>query len=1137
MITGNRFPTRIPRDHPAADSAEFDGSWDQLGKRAVDFWTSHLAGAPEVLELPSDRPRPAVLGYDAGMVPLELEPELTDSLRHLCERLDVTPFVVLLGAWAALLSRLSGQSDIVIGTPVAVGKQKGTPNRPFGVVNTLPLRVRLAHDPTVSELLAQIRTSAAEAYQHRDIQFAQIVEARQQRRSLSYNPIFQVMLTLDGALADRQLRLPPIHRGEARNNSATAQFDLALSLRDTGERIVGALSYAADLFDQSRIERMATQLRALLESMCEHDEARISELNLLSAAEYRRVVFDWNSTAASFPVGTLPQQFELQVRRTPQAEAVADGTRTYSYADLARATDALAAELQRLGVRPESVVGVAINRSLETVVAAMAILKAGGVYLPLDPAIPDQRLALLLHDAHAALVISDQTLAARLPADVPQWLFGQVVSAGTPSPVDLTPEHLAYIVYTSGSSGTPKGVAVSHASAVNLAHARLHGHDPIGAGDRVLAAISVGFDVSIGQILLPLLSGACVVIAPDLRGLSSESFWAFMAEQRITHVNSVPSFFDSVLDAANHQSGLVLKRLMLGGEALTGALCRRIETALPNTTVINMYGPTEACIDATAFTVPRGVDPAASVLPIGRPLMNYRAYVLDARLQPLPIGVSGELYLGGPGVARGYVGQPQLTASQFIADPFGPPGSRLYRTGDRAMWRADGMLLFLGRRDEQVKIRGFRVEPNEIVAALHSHPSVAQAVVITRTEEGSNRLIAYIVPAREGLTTPQLREHLAQHVPAHMIPAAFVLLDKLPLTPNGKLDRNALPDPDTSASAASVYEAPLNQNEATIVRLWEDLLGVTRVGRNDNFFELGGHSLLVLKLVAALKAVFGQPIPMARVFRTPTPRQLAAALTEVSGSHHWKHLVALNEGSARLPLFCLNGFDGDVDAYLHIARLVDSAVPVYGLEITSHGNRELLSETLESRMASYLAEIRSVQAQGPYHLCGFSFGGAEAFDLACRLEQEGETVVLVLLDAYRPSRWLEFASLLPRVLKMAQSGQLLGWTGRQLRKLVTVREHHWLTGKDRDLEQALRRNAIQREVKPFHGHTILFKSRGIEEWAYPLRLDGFNGWKKFLKGRCDIINIDAEHNALMKEPVVRNVVWRINELLGTRSAP
>jgi thioesterase domain-containing protein/acyl carrier protein len=362
-----------------------------------------------------------------------------------------------------------------------------------------------------------------------------------------------------------------------------------------------------------------------------------------------------------------------------------------------------------------------------------------------------------------------------------------------------------------------------------------------------------------------------------------------------------------------------------------------------------------------------------------------------------------------------------------------------------------------------------------------------------------------------------------------------VLLDKLPLTPNGKLDRDALPDPNIASAVASDYEAPINQTEATVVRIWEDLLGVARVGRNDNFFELGGHSLLVLKLVAALKAAFGQPIPMARVFRTPTPKQLAAEMSEVSGSHDWKHLVALNEGGSRPPLFCLNGFDGDVDAYLHVARLVDSVVPVYGLEIASHGDRDSLSETLESRMTSYVAELRSVQAQGPYHLCGFSFGGAEAFDLACRLEQAGETVVLILLDAYRPSRWLEVASLPPRVLKMAQSGELLGWTRRQLHKLVTVREHRWFSGQDRDLEQALRRNAIRREVKPFRGHTILFKSLGIEEWAYQLRLDGFNGWKKYLKGRCDVINIDVEHNALMQEPVVRNVVWRINELLGSGS--
>jgi amino acid adenylation domain-containing protein len=1131
-----QFSRRSARNRVSTELPSIDWHWDQLGKFDVEFWKGHLAGAPQLLELPTDRPRPSVLSYAGGSVGLAFTPALTAGLRRLSQCHGATLFMTLFAGWAALLSRLSGQSDIVIGTPVANRQRSGSQTPSESLVNTLALRVRLEQDPTVAELLAQIMAITAEAYVHRDVPFAQVLDALQPPRNLSHNPIFQVMLTLDNAPADRELRLHGLRSDDRDQARATAQFDLTLSLSDAGESIVGVLKYARDLFDRSRIERMAGHLLTLFEAMVADDRWHVSELNLLTQAEREQVLCVWNASAARFPTGTLPELLSAQVARTPLAEAVVDGQRVLSYAELDRATDNLASALQNSGVGPETVVGVALNRSLDTVVAAIGILKAGAVYLPLDPVLPEQRLAFMLHDARAVLVLTDETVAARLPGDVPQWRIAQSFPISTPRLPEITPEHLAYIVYTSGSTGIPKGVAVSHASVVNLAFARTRGHDPIGPGDRVLAAISVGFDVSIGQLLLPLLSGACVVIAPDLRGLSAEAFWALLADQRVSHVNSVPSFFDSVLDAAAQQPNLVLKRLMLGGEGLSGALCRRLHAALPNTVVVNMYGPTEACIDATAYVVPDDVERSIAILPIGRPLANYRAYVLDARLRPLPAGVAGELFLSGSGLARGYVGQPGLTAERFLADPFGPPGTRLYRTGDRALWSADGTLMFLGRRDEQVKIRGFRVEPGEIEAALLTHAAIAQAAVIARSDRGSVRLIAYLVPCGPAPAIGELCQHLAQTLPAHMIPAAFVSLDALPLTPNGKLDRRTLPEPDETSVATPRYEAPVGKAETAIARIWQELLGVQRVGRHDNFFDLGGHSLLVLKLVAAIKSEFGRPIAMARVFRSPTPAQLAAVMSEARVHPTWKHLVALNEGGSRTPLFCLNGFDGDVDCYLHIARFVDPSVPVYGLEIASQGDRDTLRETLESRMESYVKEVRGVQPQGPYRLCGFSFGGAEAFDLACRLEQAGEEVVLILLDAYRPSKWLEVCSCAPRLVKLVQSGELLQSARRQLRKLFAIEEHRWLTGKDKDVEQALKRHAMRRKHAPFHGRVILFKSTGIEEWAYQLRLDGRNGWKKYLKGRFDVIQMEAEHSALMKEPTVQSVVGHINRILCDSSS-
>jgi len=1083
----------------------------------------YLAAAPALLELPTDRPRPAVPGF-AGSVAVTLTEELTAGLRGLSQRHGVTPFMTLLAAWSALLSRFSGQSNVVIGAPAQ--------NRRRGELDVLPLRVRLEGDPTVGELIARIKASTAEAYAHQDIAFAQVVEALQIPPGLNHHPIFQVMLTLDSGPGERAPRVVGRRISDAEALQSTLLFDLTLSLIDAGERIEGAIEYASALFDRSSVERMAGHLRILLESMVADDQQRISDLNLLSLAERQQLLAGWNATAAQFPTGTLPVMLAAQVRRTPQAEAVVDGTRVLNYAELDRAADSLAAALQQLGVGAETVVGVARYRSLETVVAAWAILKAGGVYLPLDPAFPAHRLAHMLRDAGARLVITDQSLASRLPNEIPQWRLEQTAPSGTPVATHLTPEHLAYIVYTSGSTGEPKGVAVSHGSAVNLAFARTYGHDPIGPGDRVLAAISVGFDVSIGQLLLPLLSGACVVIAPELRTLSAEAFWALLVNHRVSHINSVPSFFDSVLDAAAQRPRLRLKRLMLGGEALSGALCRRLRAALPDTELINMYGPTEACIDATAYPVPDPIDESLAVTPIGRPLANYRAYVLDTRLRPQPIGVAGELFLGGAGLARGYVGQPDLTAERFVADPYGPPGARLYRTGDRALWRADGILLFLGRGDEQLKIRGFRVEPGEIEAALRTHPQIAQAAVVLRNDPPSPAmLVAYIVQHSPRLAISQLREHLAERLPEHMIPTAFVSLDTLPLNPNGKLDRKALPPPDQSSLAMQQYEAPVGEVESAIAMIWQELLGLPQVGRHDNFFDLGGDSRLVLSFLTALKTQTERPIAVAWVFQAPTPAQLAAMMGQRRIEHTWKHLVALNDGGNRSPLFCLNGFDGDAHDYLNIARYLDPSVPLYGLEVGTGADSADFHEALDTRIESYLREIRLVQPHGPYRLCGFSFGGSEAFDLARRLEDDGEEVLLLLLDSYRPSKTLVVMSWFPRIVGMFQSHEVLATSKRKLQELFTHEVHRWVTGKDKDLRHALNRRAIKRKYEPFSGRVILFKSTGLEEWPFQLRLDGHNGWKKSFKGPFEMIKLDVGHAAMMREPTVMAVVSHLNAIL------
>jgi amino acid adenylation domain-containing protein len=1118
-----------------ADYASWQRQWlqDEILGQQIEFWRAHLAGAPALLELPTDRPRGAARSYAGGSFDIVFQPELVERLRQLSHRHGVTLFMTLLAGWAILLSRLSGQRDLVVGVPVA-NRQRSEVEPLIGFfVNTLALRVRFEHDPTVAGLLAEIRGSALDGYAHQDIPFAQVVEALKPPRSLSYNPIFQVMLALDNAPGERDLTLPGLMVRARRPVRTMAPFDLCLLLRDSDRQLRGQIEYASELFDSASIERMISQLNTVFEALVADDQCRVSALNLMSVAEKQRVLHDWNGTAVDFPTGTLPELLAAQVARTPTAEAVIDGKRTLTYAELDEASDSLAAALQESGVRAQVVVGVALHRSLETVLAAWAILKAGGVYLPLDTANPPQRLNFMLADAGARLVITDASVVSLLPESVQRWRIDtSMVQPGLPEPCGLSPTHAAYIVYTSGSTGSPKGVVVPHSAAVNLAFARTHGHDPIGPGDRVLAAISVGFDVSIGQLLLPHLSGACVVVAPDLRSLSAEEFWRLMSEKRVTHVNSVPSFFDSVLDATL-PTGLPLRKVMLGGEALSGALCRRLRSALPNVVLVNMYGPTETCIDTTAYVVPDSVDAGVAVVPIGRPLANYRVYVLDAQRRPLPTGFPGELYIGGTGLARGYVGRPELTAERFVSDPFGLPGARLYRTGDLALWSGDGILRFLGRSDRQVKIRGFRVEPDEIEAVLRSHAQIAQAAVISRADDaGSPMLVAYVVVQSGIPGAAVLREYLAEQLPAHMVPAAFVFLPVLPLTSNGKLDRRALPPPEASASNPRAFDVPVGPTEIVIAKMWQELLGLPLVGRNDNFFEIGGHSLLVLKFLAALKVRFPQNIPVARVFQGPTPAQLAQVIRESSPPLlSNRHLVVLNQGEGGAPLFCLHCIDGSVDPYLNLVRFLEPFMPVYGLQIAPPAEAE--EADLHGLVDVYEREVRRAQSHGPYRLCGYSsIGGTWAFHLARRLEERGEHVTVILLDAYRLSWRLHLSSWWQRSRTMLRQQGLLKTLGLKFRTLVVGENHGRARPAPGTVPGKLVRVAMRRKHQPVKGPVVLFRASGLDgSRSWRPRLDGFNGWSRYVPDGIQLIEIDVGHHDMMREPAVRLVVEHLSELL------
>ncbi|HYW07271.1 MAG TPA: amino acid adenylation domain-containing protein, partial [Longimicrobium sp.] len=750
-------------------------------------------------------------------------------------------------------------------------------------LNTLAVRVDLAGSPTVAELLARVKARALEAQQNQDIPFEQVVERVRPSRSMAHTPLFQVMFAWQNAPRDR-LELPGLELAPLPAAAwETAKFDLSLSLGEADGRIVGGLIHATSIFDRATVERHVGYLLRVLEEMAANDGIRVDALKLIPPDERARVVDAWNATDADYPADACAHElFESQAERSPDAIALAHEGGEVTYAELNARANRLAHHLVGLGVGPDARVGLCLERGVEMVVAVLAVLKAGGAYVPLDPEYPAERLAFMLADSAPAVLVTQASLSGlfagsevpRVLVDADAWANA---AATNPARAGLTPEHLAYVIYTSGSTGQPKGVMNPHRALVNrLAWGRTAWS--LDADDAVLCKTSLSFDGSVREIFLPLMVGARVVLARPGGHRDPAYLLEVIGRAGITTVNLVPSLLQVLLESPEVERCRGLKRVLCGGEALPSALLERFGERLPEVELHNLYGPSEA---ATAVTAARCVAEAGRVsVPIGRPIANTRVYVLDRAGEPVPTGVAGELYIGGAGVARGYLGRPALTAERFTPDPFGDnPGARLYGTGDVARWLDDGRLEFVGRDDAQVKVRGFRVELGEIEARLLEHAGVREATVLAREDvPGDQRLVAYVVG--DGATDAgELRAHLAAHLPEYMVPAAYVGLDALPLTPNGKVDRRALAAPEgDEAYARRGYEAPVTETEQALAAIWSEVLGVERVGRHDHFFELGGHSLLAVRVVSRVRQLLGVEAALGDVFARPTLADFARGL-------------------------------------------------------------------------------------------------------------------------------------------------------------------------------------------------------------------------------------------------------------------
>ncbi|MCI3945700.1 non-ribosomal peptide synthetase [Pseudomonas syringae] len=852
-----------------------------------DYWQGHLHGAPALLELPTDRPRPLVQSHAGGQYNIALPTDVTSGLRALSRRHGNTLFMTLMAGWAALLSRLSGQTDVVIGTPVANRQRQELEPLVGFFVNTLAIRVRLDDQPTVTQLLNQVRASALGAFSHQELPFEHVVEALNPARSLSHSPVFQSMLALQNADNTRSIALPglTLTPEEYRNNST--QFDLSLSLNDDGRDLTGSVEYASDLFDERTIARFVGHFQTLLSGLVAHEHCPVSELPLLADAEREHLLHGWNDTNRALPDLCVHQLFERQVQRQPEASALVFEGESLSYAGLNSEANRLARHLLASGIKPEDRVAIALDRGPRLIVTILATLKAGAAYVPLDPAYPSERLAFMLQDSAPKALLCEQWALPRL-GDLPEnlhvmtldgafqpWstLDAQNIDADA---LGLTPHHLAYVIYTSGSTGTPKGVMLEHAGLCNevTAICNLTG---LKAGERSLQFASVNFDASIEEIFGALVTGATLVLRSKAWLTHALEFWSLCAVNELNVVSLPTRFWQQLAQHPQVDIPECVRVVVIGGEEVSmDAVQQWFARSGHTPRLLNTYGPTEATIVATAVEVqPHGTP----VHCIGRPLDNTRVYVLDNHRQPVPIGVSGELYIAGIGVARGYLNQPQLSAERFPVCPFGNDRQRMYRTGDLGRWLPDGTLQFLGRNDDQVKIRGLRIELGEIENALAACPGVRQAVVLARDDSAGQtdgqRLVAYL--CGEPVSVEQLRAHLLERLPDFMVPSAFVQLDALPLTPNGKLDRRALPAPSPESFASRRYEAPQGQTEIALAALWAELLGLEKVGRHDRFFELGGHSLMAVTLIERLRHL-GLSADVRTVFTAPSLHELAAAL-------------------------------------------------------------------------------------------------------------------------------------------------------------------------------------------------------------------------------------------------------------------
>ena len=1102
-----------------ADYALWQRDWmsGEVLEREVSYWREQLGGSLPVLELLGDRARPAVQSHRGAAISFQLSAGLSEGLRGLARAEGVTLYMVLLSGFKALLHRYTGQTDLLVGSPIANRTRVEVEGLIGFFVNTLVLRTEVEGGMSFRELLSRVRAVALGAYSHQELPFEKLVEVLEPQRSRAHAPLFQTLFALQN-MPRSPLTLPGIETRDWRRRNASAQrkmFDLSVFVFDDADDVLrGRIEFNTDIFDAATVERMAGHFERLLGGAVSQPTLRLSQLPLLSDAEREQVLVDWNTTARGYPRdGSLSALFEAQVLRTPHAVALWCAGEGVSYEALNARANRLAHWLRAEGVGAETPVGLCLGRGVELVVAMLAVLKAGGAYVPLDPSYPLARIEFMLGDVGAQWVLTEQRLREVLPLG-----HGvQAVCLDTMAPelacqaqhnldVVVAPEQLAYIIYTSGSTGQPKGVAVPHRGVINVLSAMAQ-TPGLEASDTLLAVTSLSFDIAALELLLPLIVGARLAIAPSAVTRDGAQLAALMKKVSATVMQATPATWRMLL-AARWQGRSTLK-VLCGGEALPVKLAN--ELLNHSAGVWNLYGPTEATIWSLMHKVRSGESP----VPIGRPICNTEVYVLDESGSPVPVGVAGELFLGGDGVARDYHNRPELTAMQFVPHPFNDnAGARLYRTGDRVRYRRDGVLEFLGRTDQQVKLRGYRIELGDVEAAISTHRDVRAAVArVDTTPAGDQRLVAFVLLGSESaLPETVLRDHLRNQLPEHMVPSVIVWLDTLPLTPNGKLDRNALPTlPSERPQLARGYVEPSTHNQRRVASVWANVLELERVGVHDDFFDLGGHSLMAVRLVANLDNELNLRVPVAALFQGATIAELAAKMDAGARALAQSATVAIRAAGSRWPLFA----GGSHPRYLDVARAMHCDQPFYRLDVYALQSRRLhdgceLYTRVEDIAAHFVDDIRQVQPTGPYRFGGGCEGALVAFEIANQLQSQGECIDRLML-------WLAPVPGHSKVFARSSASRVAA----QLRTMLA--RASWRDLRPANIAQVIRHEVIEyrifqamnsyRPSRMFDGQLVLVHT---EADRARVNLANGAGWASFATAGVEVCFVPGSHETCLQ---------------------